>query len=709
AMVEKYFGGWKQGTSVPSVPPDKGGSGEPTYVHIPWQTDTLPWVVIAFRGPAFSASDPRHAATKLALDVYFGETSELYKHLVTHEQKADTLVASLPDAVDPGLVIIAARLKKVSDALAVRDAFLGTVAEARSALVPVARLQAAKSAARYGYASRLNSSASIAAHLARTIAFERRVGTVNEYFRTMLGVSSEQVRDAARGVFTDETMLIATLTHEQVNPAIGRPAKLNSLEPTRRERGTVDLLLRTTSLPIIDMEVTFDVGSAQDPKGKEGLATLTASMIADAGSRESRIDEIKTKLYPMAAGLSVQVDKEITAIVASAHVDVWPAFADVIFPMITAPGFRYEDFTRLRDAQLAGLTQDLRDSNEEELGKERLQANVLKGTPYAHPSLGTVAGLKAISLDDVKAFAAKHYTRTEMVVGVAGNASDTMIERVRTELAKLPQGERAPALKITPPDAKGLAIDIVAKSTRATSISMGHSIDVTRGHPDFVALYLARTWLGEHRSTMAHLFQTMREERGLNYGDYAYIEAFPGGMFRLFPTPNRPRRKQLFEVWIRPVQPKNAAFALHAALYAIDKLVANGMTQEQLDATRTYLMKNVFVMAARQDEQLGYALDSRWFGIPEFTQYMRDGLAGLTLEKVNTAVKRHIRPNDMRVVIVTKDAGGLKATLQKDEPSAIAYDTIKSDATLAEDAVINARKLNPASVTVTPVSEVFAR
>ena len=55
--------------------------------------------------------------------------------------------------------------------------------------------------------------------------------------------------------------------------------------------------------------------------------------------------------------------------------------------------------------------QDLRANNEEELGKERLQANLFAGTPYGHPSLGTVAGIEAITLDDVKDFVADAPTR----------------------------------------------------------------------------------------------------------------------------------------------------------------------------------------------------------------------------------------------------------------------------------------------------------
>ena len=46
-------------------------------------------------------------------------------------------------------------------------------------------------------------------------------------------------------------------------------------------------------------------------------------------------------------------------------------------------------------------------------------------------------------------------------------------------------------------------------------------------------------------------------------------------------------------------------------------------------------MKNVFVMTARQGQQVGYALDSRWFGIGEYTQFMRERLSALTADQVN--------------------------------------------------------------------------
>jgi hypothetical protein len=62
------------------------------------------------------------------------------------------------------------------------------------------------------------------------------------------------------------------------------------------------------------------------------------------------------------------------------HADNWQAFLDTVLPMLTDPGLREEDFRRIKDQQRSALLLDLRDSNEEELGKERLQANLFGGT-----------------------------------------------------------------------------------------------------------------------------------------------------------------------------------------------------------------------------------------------------------------------------------------------------------------------------------------
>ncbi len=163
-------------------------------------------------------------------------------------------------------------------------------------------------------------------------------------------------------------------------------------------------------------------------------------MIADGGSRDLGIDEIKKALFPVAASFDSGVDREMTVFTGVVHRDAWKTFADVALGQLVAPGFREEDFRRLKDAQKNALVQNLRSSNDEELGKERLQQRIFAGTPYGHPTLGTVAGIDAITLDDVKEFAKKAYTRAALTVGVAGDVPAEFADRIRSDVGKLPAG-----------------------------------------------------------------------------------------------------------------------------------------------------------------------------------------------------------------------------------------------------------------------------
>jgi zinc protease len=475
--------------------------------------------------------------------------------------------------------------------------------------------------------------------------------------------------------------------------------------------GALPLVLQKSLLPRLDVTLLFTVGSAHDPAGKEGLAALTAAMIADGGSTTLTIDQINAALYPIAGSFTARADKEMTTFTGAVHRDEWARFFGTTLPQLLDPGFRDEDFARLKDAQLNALTQDLRSNNEEELGKERLQTNLFRGTPYGHVALGTVAGIRAITIDDVRRFAREMYTRANLTVGVSGDAPDEMLRALRASLARLPAGTPAPRVAVTGTRPSGLDVEILEKDTRSTAMSLGLPIDVTRAHPDFVALSVARAWLGEHRISSGQLFQRIREIRGLNYGDYAYIEAFPRGMFQFFPDPNIARQRQIFEIWIRPVVPVNAHMTLRIALHELDALIRNGLTREQFETTRDYLLSNVYVMTAEQDQQLGYALDSAWYGIGEYTAFMRDGLRRLTLDDVNAAIKRHLSASDLSIVFITQDAAALKQALVADEPSSIKYDGEKPASLFDEDRVIGATKLHisPDHVRITPIDEVFAR
>ena len=108
------------------------------------------------------------------------------------------------------------------------------------------------------------------------------------------------------------------------------------------------VLLPNTS-PLVSFRLLFNVGSASDPKGKEGIAALTASMISDGGSRAMSYAQISEAMYPMATGFGSQVDKEMTVFVGTTHRDNLQKYYQVVSGMLLDPGFRRGDFVPRQD------------------------------------------------------------------------------------------------------------------------------------------------------------------------------------------------------------------------------------------------------------------------------------------------------------------------------------------------------------------------
>jgi zinc protease len=180
-------------------------------------------------------------------------------------------------------------------------------------------------------------------------------------------------------------------------------------------------------------------------------------------------------------------------------------------------------------------------------------------------------------------------------------------------------------------------------------------------------------------------------------------------MFQFAPDPNLARKQQIFQIWIRPVPPEQGHFVLRAALYEYDKLVRDGLSREAFEATREFLTKYSNILTQTQDERLGYALDSRYYKIGDFNNYLREQLSKLTLEDVNAAIKKYLATNRMRVVIVTKDAEALRDAIIANQPSPITYNSPKPQEIVDEDKIIQTYPIDVKreQVRITPVEQVF--
>ena len=462
--------------------------------------------------------------------------------------------------------------------------------------------------------------------------------------------------------------------------------------------------------PLITLRVSFEAGSVDDPDGKHGLNALTALMIGQGGTGRLTYEDVTSTLYPWAASIGTQYDKETTTVIGEVHRDHLESFYEIFRDLIVSPRLDPADFERNRNFLTNAIVSTLRGNDDEELGKQTLNVLLYEGHPYEATEMGTERGLGAIVLDDVRTFHAERYTAANMRVGVAGGYPDGFLARVERDLAvALPPGAPAQRDIPAPRALEGIELLLVEKDAIATAISMGFPIDVTRSDDDFYPLMVANSYFGEHRTFNGRLMNQMRGLRGLNYGDYSYIENFVQDGGSTFPVPNTPRRQQFFSIWIRPVPHHNATFALRQAIRELNLLVEYGLSEEDFDATREYLVNYSRLYVQTTSRRLGYAMDSEFYGTRFFVDEIRDRLTSMTVEDVNAAIRRHLQAENLGVAIVTRDAEAFRDDLLSGEPSSVTYNTEVAQDILAEDVEISGYPLviNFDRVRVKLVDEMF--
>lgn len=471
-----------------------------------------------------------------------------------------------------------------------------------------------------------------------------------------------------------------------------------------------NLVIQKSDNPVISIKIWFKTGWQDDPADKKGLSSITAQMLSEGGTKSLTYEKVLDFFFPLAADFSVSSSMEMTVVNARIHKDNLEEFYPVFIDHLLNPGFREEDLQRVKQNTLNYIKTTLRYSSDEELGKAVLYNEIFKNTPYENIGAGTVSSIESITIKDIQESFTRYFNRSNYVLGISGAADEKFIARIQSDLNKLSAGKVNSYPKITPDKINGLETVIVNKKAAATAISFGFPINLVRGSREWYALAIANSWLGEHRNSSSHLYQVIREKRGLNYGDYSYIENFPNGGRYQMPPANVSRRNQIFEIWIRPVPNETRHFSLRAAMRELQLLIDNGMSKEDFETTRKFLRNYVLHFAPSEDKQLAYALDDKFYGINgSHLQKFRQMMSEITLEEVNAAIKKHLQYNNMKIVFITENGEQLKDDLVKNTSSPIQYSSPKSADILEEDKLIIDYKLpfKSNSVKVVAVEELF--
>ena len=406
------------------------------------------------------------------------------------------------------------------------------------------------------------------------------------------------------------------------------------------------ILVESQDFPYVTTQLHFQTGAIDDPPGKEGLAYLTSKMLL-RGTAKMAQAEFAEAIDVLGASLEISVGREGIVIEAETLSATYDRLMELVADALRSPAFAQEELDKLKRQTLAEIAE--RRDNDEELSHYLFNQILYAPDPYGRPTSGTPDSLARITRDDVVAEFGRLFTRRSLVVGAAGAVDSARLLAILDKtVGGLPEGAPVAERAVTIADPKTIRVVLVDKPDRTqTQIWIGHSA-IPVSHPDHYALTLANTVYGG--TFTARLSHEIREKRGWSYGAYSYVQSqkrHGAFVFRFYPAM------------------KDTVNALKLGLKLQKDLVANGVTQKELDAAKSYLVNNFPFRLETPQSRLGEKMRVELLGLPaDYVETYVKRLQGTTLAEVNAAIKRDLKA-DQLTVVMTCTAKELLAKIKK--------------------------------------------
>ncbi len=392
--------------------------------------------------------------------------------------------------------------------------------------------------------------------------------------------------------------------------------------------------VHTESLPMADIQVIFDAGSARDSQ-QFGVAALTAGLL-DTGAGKWNADEIAQRFESVGAmfGTDIAADMVTFSLRTLTDKALFDKSLETVHTILTQPKFNEADFKREKNRTLAGLKQQ-----EELPGTVAGIAfgNALYGThPYAHPDSGVIKTVSALKAADLKRFYQMYYVAANAIVVIVGDLTKEQAEQTALTLLKdLPAGKKPAALPDVLIPTKASQQHIEFPSTQ-THVLVGLPATY-RKDPDYYNLYIGNHILGGS-GLVSKLFNEVREKRGLAYSaSSAFTPLLKPGPFTVALQTRNDQTSQALDV--------------------LNKTLTDFVNQGPTEAELTAAKKNIiggFPMRFDTNKKLAtYVGMIGFYEMPlDYLDTFQQKIKETTVATITDAFKRRVNLNALQTITV---------------------------------------------------------
>ena len=408
------------------------------------------------------------------------------------------------------------------------------------------------------------------------------------------------------------------------------------IQSWKTENGARVLFVPATEIPMLDVRIVFDAGSARDD-GLSGLAVLTNGLLSE-GAAGKTSQQIAEAFESVGAEIEYDASRDMALIgVRSLTESRYLSSAiESLKQVLTQPDFPLGAYQRELNRMKVAVK--ARDQSPSALAAVAFNKAVFAEHPYASPTAGTKQSLEKLSLDDVRAFYKKYYVANNATVAIVGNVERQQAEEiVKALVSALPAGEKAAALPAVEPltEAKKIVIDYPSAQTH---IFVGQP-GMKRGDDDYFSLYVANHPFGGSGFS-SRLVEVIREEHGLAYSVYSYFSPL--------------REKGVFAMGMQ-TKTEQTSQALSLLDQELKKYVENGPREQELADSISNITGSFPLNIDSNSKLLEYIAMIGFYDLPmDYLDQFIANVRAVDVDKVNDALTRRVDPDKMVTVIVGK-------------------------------------------------------
>lgn len=400
-------------------------------------------------------------------------------------------------------------------------------------------------------------------------------------------------------------------------------------------------LVEEHSLPFTALEIRFEGGTSLDAPGKRGATLLMTSLLEEGAGKMSSQD-FATAREALAADISFDANDDAVTVSAQMLTENRDQVVALLKSALTEPRFDQDAIDRVRGQIESIIRQD--ETDPAAIAGRTFDQLAFGDHPYGSSKNGTLESLATLTRDDLVAAKSAALARDRISVAAVGDISTAELGKLIDDLlGRLP--EKGAAM---PAHAKlGLTggVTLTDFDSPQSVVTFGQP-GIKRDEPDFFAAYVLNHILGGDGFS-ARLMDEVREKRGLSYGVGSYLVPM-----------------NLAETWQGSFSSANekVAEAIKVIRQVWADVAANGVTEKELEAAKTYLTGSYPLRFDGNGRIADILVGMMAEGLPASYVNDRNGyVEAVTLDDVKRVAKRLMTPDALRFVVVGRPVG-LQAT-----------------------------------------------